>query len=1023
MLIGTPHGVFRIAQGKTEPYRIQGGAALSNYRLFRDRDGGLWIGTSGQGLVHVHNGRTDVFTRVNGLSSDEVTTLFEDREGDIWVATYEGLDRLRELPVVNVSKKQGLATDAVWSVLADKDGGVWLSGRNGLDRLKDGKVTNFRKSDGLPDDSTLSVFQDDSGRIWAFTTKGLAQFDGRRFTPVREAPGREAVFAGYSDHIWLSHGRGLSHLLDGHLVEEFSWPRLRRAAMAYAIAADPQGGGLWLGFYIGGGVDYFKGGQIRRSYNSADGLGAGGVTYVRLDPDGRLWAATQGGLSVIQEGRVATLTGKNGLPCDTVHWATEDDDNSTWLYMACGLVRINPAELYAWIANPKRMVQVAVFDGSDGVRLHSRPFSSYTAPVGKSTDGKLWFTAGDGVSVIDPRHLPVNKIPPPVHIESIKADGKSYDVKRGTRLPALVRDVTIDYTALSLVAPEKVHFKYKLEGQDRDWKEVINDREAQYTNLPPRNYRFRVMASQQQRRVERDRRLAGVFHRPAYYQTNWFRASLVAAFFLVLWALYRLRLHQLAREFNAQLEGRVDERLRVARDLHDTLLQSFQGLVPVFQTARNLLPGQSDRAVEVVDEGLHDAADAIVEGRSAIQNLRAQPSLDPDLGTLLNAAGQELAQSPEAEGSAPAFRVVVEGSRLPLVPLLRDEIYRIGREVLRNAFRHAHAGRIEAEIRYDRDMFRLRIRDDGKGIDSSVLKEGARTGHFGLPGMHERAKKIGARLKIWSEPGAGTEAELTVPARIAYEKFSRSNGWWARFGRRLRMTAPQQKRESGSAPKLDESRQYDLRRDCRLRGPTTRGKWRKMRMGRSIAVGSIALVLGLGPATALDPHTRITQYFHTAWRVQDGAFEAAPNAVTQTADGYIWIGTGSGLVKYDGARFDPWAPPPGKSLANPNVISLLGSSDGTLWIGTAGGLLSWKNNDLREHLKHRINGIIEDHKAGIWVAQARTRDAGRSLPSDGRAPRLLWRRRPDEASERRNAGRGCPRQPLGWQPESTAALA
>src|SRR5208283_4534316 len=155
--------------------------------------------------------------------------------------------------------------------------------------------------------------------------------------------------------------------------------------------------------------------------------------------------------------------------------------------------------------------------------------------------------------------------------------------------------------------------------------------------------------------------------------------------------------------------------------------------------------------------------------------------------SLLNAAGQELAQSAEADGSAPAFRVVVEGSRLPLVPLLRDEIYRIGREVLRNAFRHAHAGRIEAEIRYDRDMFRLRIRDDGKGIDSSVLKEGARTGHFGLPGMYERAKRMGGSLKIWSEPGAGTEAELTLPARIAYEKFYMSNGWWARLGRRLRL--------------------------------------------------------------------------------------------------------------------------------------------------------------------------------------------------------------------------------------------
>ena len=348
----------------------------------------------------------------------------------------------------------------------------------------------------------------------------------------------------------------------------------------------------------------------------------------------------------------------------------------------------------------------------------------------------------------------------------------------------------IDYTSPSFLVPQKVKFRYRIDGYDRDWHDAGTRRQAFYTDLPPGNYSFRVIACNSDGVWNNSAAKLDFSIAPAYYQTNWFRASVVAAFFLALWGLYRLRLRQIASEYNANLEGRVDERLRVARDLHDTLLQSFQGLMPVFQTARNLLPGQSDRAAEVLDEGLHDAADAIVEGRNAIQNLRAIPSLDPDLGSLLNAAGQELAQSPEAQENAPAFRVVVEGSRVPLAPLLRDEIYRIGREVLRNAFRHAYAGRIEGEIRYDRDMFRLRIRDDGKGIDSSVLKEGARAGHFGLPGVHERAKKIGGQLKIWSEPGAGTEAELTVPARIAYEKFSTNNGWWAKLGRRLRPTAP-----------------------------------------------------------------------------------------------------------------------------------------------------------------------------------------------------------------------------------------
>ena len=553
------------------------------------------------------------------------------------------------------------------------------------------------------------------------------------------------------------------------------------------LAPDPDGG-VWTGL-LSGGIAYFRAGQIRTLPLSAESSGAPKVFDLSRDRGGTMWAATEDGLSRIANGRVATLTTTNGLPCNAVHWIIEDDLSAYYLYTRCGLLRIARTELDAWTGDPKRTIKATTFDTSDGIRLVPM-LKGFRPLVTKSSDGKIWFVNGDTLSFIDPSHIGINTVPPPVHIEQITADRKRYDAKAGLRLPPLVRDISIDYTAVSLVAPEKVHFKYKLEGQDSDWKDVVNERKVQYSNLPPRNYRFRVIASNN----------SGVWNEtgdtlefsiaPAYYQTNWFRASVVAAFVVGLWGLYRLRLHQLGREFSANLEGRVDERLRVARDLHDTLLQSFQGLMPVFQTARNLLPGQSARAAEVLDEGLHDAADAIVEGRNAIQNLRAKPSLDPDLGTLLNAAGQELAQSTEADGSAPEFRVVVEGPRLPLVPLLRDEIYRIGREVLRNAFRHAHAGRIEAEIRYDRDMFRLRIRDDGKGIDSSVLQEGARHGHFGLPGMYERANRMGGRLKIWSEPGAGTEAELTVPARIAYEKFSTSNGWRARLGRRLRLTAP-----------------------------------------------------------------------------------------------------------------------------------------------------------------------------------------------------------------------------------------
>ena len=813
----TGGGIRQLLDEEVRPYPPLAKYEFVPLSLLEDREGDLWVGTDGQGLLHLRQSRVDRFTSSDGLSGNTVNSIFEDREGSIWVGTDVGFDHFRDLAAASISPKQGLS-NSVNSVLAARDGSIWIGTLDGLDRWKDGEMTVYQRpgrspvnrealarvilDNGLPDNSVQATFEDRQGRIWVCSRHGVAYFESGRLIRVSTEPdGFVSTIAGdRSGNLWVSDEyTGLIHYSGTKKIEQFPWAKLGRPDYASAMVAEPSRNGVWLGFR-NGDVSSFRDGRLLESYTAGDGLGQGPVNGLTLDADGILWASTEGGLSRIQARPVTTLTTRNGLPCNAAYWMAEGHDLSVWLCMACGLVRIDRSELRAWLANPAYVLKVTTFQSSDGVISHSLTTASSAVGHGPSPslapDGKLWFSSINGASFLDPRHLPFNKVPPPVHIEKITADREilwqdlSSAAASNLRLPALSRDLEIDYTALSFVAPEKVRFRVKLEGHDPDWKDAGTDRKAFYNDLPPRHYRFHVMASNN----------SGVWNAagdsldfsidPAYYQTTWFYASCVAAFLAMLWGLYRLRLYQIRREFNAQLDGRVDERMRVARDLHDTLLQSFQGLMPVFQTARNLLPGQSDRAAEVLDEGLHDAADAIVEGRNAIQNLRGNPSLDPDLGTLLNAAGQELAQSPEADGSAPAFRVVVEGSRLPLAPIIRDEIYRIGREVLRNAFRHAHASRIEAEIRYDRGMFRLQIRDDGKGIDSSVLKEGTRTGHWGLPGMHERAKSLGGRLKIWSEPGAGTEAELTVPARIAYEKFSTSNGWWARLGRRLRLTAP-----------------------------------------------------------------------------------------------------------------------------------------------------------------------------------------------------------------------------------------
>ena len=570
-------------------------------------------------------------------------------------------------------------------------------------------------------------------------------------------------------NLWLADlTRGLVQLRDGRIVRQIPWTSLGHKRGASALAADPAGGGLWLGF-ADGGLVYFRDGQISASYTSRDGLGQGGINSLQLETDGTLWAATEDGFSRLKNGQVATMTGKNGLPCDGVLWSMEDDAQSFWLYTDCGLLRIARSELDAWASDPNRTVRSAVFDSSDGV--HKRGENpNYSPSVVKSPDGRIWFTTYDGISmVVDPQHMPFNRLPPPVHIERITADRKTYQTASSLHLPALVRDIEIDYTAVSLVAPEKIRFKYMLEGRDRDWQDVGDRRQVFYTNLPPRSYRFRVIACNN----------SGVWNEtgasiefsiaPAYYQRVWFRLLCVVAFLVVLWALYQRRLHIIRRQYAAGLEATVGERMRVARELHDTLLQSFQGAIFQFQAARKLLLRKEANAMEALDEAIQATEEAIQEGRSAIRDLRPEPAAQRDLPELLNAVDGELATAHGVNGHAPNYRVVVEGKRQDLSPMLQDEVYRISREVIRNAFTHAAASHIEVEIRYDQDQLRMRVRDDGKGIDPKVLA-GGQSGHFGIPGMRERAERIGARLDFWSEVGAGTEVELTVPAAMAYQR-------------------------------------------------------------------------------------------------------------------------------------------------------------------------------------------------------------------------------------------------------------
>jgi signal transduction histidine kinase len=556
--------------------------------------------------------------------------------------------------------------------------------------------------------------------------------------------------------------RTLFRIQDFKIREGFPAPEMPAARR---IAPDPTGG-IWLGL-IRGDLARYKNGKVEifpfrhSAVPSIDSQ----VDQLLVTSDGAVLGGTHFGMIAWRNGTQQTLTVRNGLPCNGVNAIVFDDQGDLWLYLQCGLVEVPTGEMQKWWQKPDTVVHFRLLDSLDGLRPGQAPFDAGV----RSPDGRLWFVNGFALQVVDPAHLSRNSILPPVHIEEIIADRRSYTPATNLSLPSLTRDLEIDYTGLSFMAPEKVRFRYRLDGRDAGWQEPGTRRQAFYTDLRPGKYRFRVIACNNDSIWNEEGATLDFSVAPAWYQTNWFRLACAATLLMLLYLLYQLRLQQLRHQFTIGLDARVNERMRIARELHDTLLQSFQGLMLRFQTVNEMLPARPIDAKKALEGALDRADEAISEGRDAITDIRTTTFESRDLAksitALMNNLRDELAAS---NGRSVTFRVLVEGVPRALRPTLQDEIYRIARESLRNAFCHAEAGHIETEIMYGESL-RLRFRDDGKGIDPSIVEHGGRSGHWGLPGMRERTKQIGAQLTVWSELGAGTEVELSIPGSVAYE--------------------------------------------------------------------------------------------------------------------------------------------------------------------------------------------------------------------------------------------------------------
>jgi signal transduction histidine kinase/ligand-binding sensor domain-containing protein len=771
-MAGPGLGLQRLVAEQWEAFQVPAlaGSALAVQAVARDRAGALWVGTIDHGIYRFVSGRVDHFDTKDGLTGDGIYDFFEDREGNMWVSTSGGLDRFRDFKVWSYTTREGLSVDEVDSVLATRDGRIWAGTASSLDALDHGRFHALRAGKELPGTQVTSLFEDRAQRVWVGVDEGLWIYADGKFTAVRERDGtplKGMVFALAQDgkgDMWAALRGQPSRVVRIRQDQAVDSPELSALPPARSMAADPRGG-IWLGL---------KRGDLAQAATPGRVIATGVDTPVRdlaVAADGLVLGATDKGLIVFKDGALRVLSAKDGLPCDATRGLAEGEDGSLWLAMQCGLAKVGRADIEGALRDPARTVRANLMDMLDGLRPGDAPFQK---KVARAPDGVLWLANGVVLQSFDPRAGAAEGGALPVHVEGLTADRHRYPLADGLALPPLTRDVQIDYTAIGLAVPQHIRFRYRLDGREKDWVEAGQRRQAFYTDLPPGTYRFRVAASQDGSRWDEASALAFTV-KPAFYQTRLFMLLVLAAMALVLWMLFAWRLAHIKIQLRTLFEERHAERERIARELHDTFLQAVQGLVLRFQSAMERIP-PTEPARGLMEQALDRADDVIVEGRDRVTMLRALAHDEASLEDAIRRTGAD-----RARDTATSFRLTVEGARRALDPLAGEEILRLIQEAIANAFTHARASRVDVSMTYGRRYLTLSVVDDGAGFDVETLAAHRPAGHWGLQGMHERAAGLGARLMLSSRPGMGTALELVVPAAMAFRPRSRLWRRWRRL--------------------------------------------------------------------------------------------------------------------------------------------------------------------------------------------------------------------------------------------------
>jgi len=751
---GSLGGLTSFGGGRFTTYTTRDG--LPNDRiiaLHAGRDGDLLVGTAG-GLCRLTNGRFTGLNSRDALSTSTILSLFEDLEGNLWIGTESGgINLLKDTKFTTYTVRNGLSNDLVKSIYGDRQGNLWIgTDGGGLNLLKDGKLSVYTTRDGLSSNVVLALFGDDAGNLWVGTPEGLNRFSGGKFTSYTAADGLanndvRSIQGDRLGNLWIGTRGGLTRMKDGVFRTFTEVDGLPNDLIA-TLHEDAKGN-LWVGTF--GGLGKLTNGEFT-TFTTKDGLSSDAVISLYEDSDGTLWIGTNGGgLNRLKGGQLTAYTTRNGLLDDVVYRILEDGRNNLWLSCRKGVFHIGKAALDEFASGRIPSIAPVAYGTADG--MMTRECSGGGDPAGWSgVDGKLWFPTIKGVAMIDPGRMKTNSQAPPVVIEQIRINDQTIPLDDRIELPPGTTRFDLYYTAPSFVAPEKVRFKYKLEGFDKDWIDSGTRRIAYYTNLRPGTYTFRVTASNNDGVWNETGAAFSLYLKPYFYQTYWFYAVCLLFLALSAWLLFRLRVRAMQAQFGAVL----GERSRIAREIHDNLAQELTGISVQLEVVARTMPSGSDAAMSHLDRARMQVRHGIAEARRYVWDLRS-PLKSNDLPTALSETARRLTNE-----TAIQAQVEVNGTFRPLPRLVEDNLLRIGQEAVNNAVRHAQPQRIFVNLVFDTGRVQLSVQDDGQGFDNQSASNG-RAGHFGLIGMRERAEQIGGTLSIHSIEGSGTEVVADVP--------------------------------------------------------------------------------------------------------------------------------------------------------------------------------------------------------------------------------------------------------------------